>query len=143
MLSILKQFFRNKIVQFFIDEHEKGRTPNPCIECNREIRFTYLLDHALALDAQYLATGHYVRVEAENGRFKIRKGVDDHKDQSYVLHMLSQEKLSHVLFPVGDYTKTQVRELATQFKSSGGLEKRKPRFMLFRRRQLSTLFART
>lgn len=107
--------FRKKIVQFFIDEHEKGRTPNPCIECNREIRFTYLLEYALALDAQYLATGHYVRVEEENGRFHVLKGLDENKDQSYVLHMLNQEKLSHVLFPIGGYTKPQVRELATKF----------------------------
>ncbi|MEM7331832.1 MAG: tRNA 2-thiouridine(34) synthase MnmA [Chloroflexota bacterium] len=107
--------FRKKIVQFFIDEHEKGRTPNPCIECNREIRFTYLLEYAMALDAQFLATGHYVQVMAENGRYHIRKGVDEKKDQSYVLHMLTQEKLGHVLFPIGGYTKPQVRELAANF----------------------------
>ena len=109
--------FRNKIVQFFIDEHEKGRTPNPCIECNREIRFTYLLEYALALDAQYLATGHYVQVmrDENNGRYRIFKGVDEKKDQSYVLHMLDQEKLEHVLFPIGGYTKPQVRELAKKF----------------------------
>lgn len=107
--------FREKIVQFFIDEHVKGRTPNPCIECNREIRFTYLLEYALALDAQYLATGHYVQVKEQNGRFHVYKGIDDNKDQSYVLHMLDQEKLSHVLFPLGEYTKPQVRELAQKF----------------------------
>ncbi len=107
--------FRNKIVQFFIDEHEKGRTPNPCIECNREIRFTYLLEYAMALDADYLATGHYVQVVENNGRFHIHKGVDENKDQSYVLHMLNQEKLAHVKFPIGGYTKPQVRELAAKF----------------------------
>lgn len=107
--------FRQKIVQFFIDEHEAGRTPNPCIECNREIRFSYLLEYAQALDADYLATGHYVQVVAENGRYHVRKGIDPNKDQSYVLHMLDQEKLSHVLFPIGGYTKPQVRELAEKF----------------------------
>lgn len=107
--------FRNKIVQFFIDEHAAGRTPNPCIECNREIRFSYLLEYALALDADYLATGHYVRVAEENGRFYVRKAIDANKDQSYVLHMLDQEKLSRVLFPIGGYTKPEVRALAEQF----------------------------
>lgn len=107
--------FRNKIVQFFIDEHAAGRTPNPCIECNREIRFTYLLEYALALDADYLATGHYVRVVVDNGRCHVRKAVDPNKDQSYVLHMLDQEKLSRVLFPIGGYTKPEVRALAEKF----------------------------
>ncbi len=107
--------FRRTIVDFFVREHEQGRTPNPCIECNRQIRFTYLLNRALALDAYYLATGHYARVVAENGRFRLLKGVDPHKDQSYVLHVLRQEHLAHVLFPVGGYTKEQVRELARKF----------------------------
>lgn len=107
--------FRRTIVDFFVREHEQGRTPNPCIECNRQIRFTYLLNRALALDAHYLATGHYARVVAENGRFRLLKGLDPHKDQSYVLHVLRQEHLAHVLFPVGDYTKEQVRELARKF----------------------------
>lgn len=107
--------FRNKIVQFFIDEHEKGRTPNPCIECNRQIRFSYLLEYALALDAQFLATGHYVQVVERDGRYRVLKGVDAKKDQSYVLHMLNQEKLAHLLFPVGGYTKPEVRQLAEKF----------------------------
>ncbi|MEM7111781.1 MAG: tRNA 2-thiouridine(34) synthase MnmA [Chloroflexota bacterium] len=111
----VKDHFRSTIVQFFIDEHEQGRTPNPCIECNRQIRFTYLLQQALALDADYLATGHYARVEKTGDFYRLRQGVDKHKDQSYVLHMLSQQHLAHVLFPVGDYTKDEVRELARKF----------------------------
>ncbi|MCA9951372.1 MAG: tRNA 2-thiouridine(34) synthase MnmA [Anaerolineales bacterium] len=111
----VQDYFRKTIVQFFIDEHENGRTPNPCIECNREIRFTHLLNHALALDADYLATGHYARVQATPDGYHLLKGVDDSKDQSYVLHVLSQQQLAQVLFPVGDYEKTVVRELATTF----------------------------
>lgn len=111
----VKDHFRNTIVQFFIDEHERGRTPNPCIECNRQIRFTYLLQQALALDANYLATGHYARVEKTADSYVLRQGIDTHKDQSYVLHMLTQQHLAHVLFPVGEYTKDEVRELARKF----------------------------
>ncbi|KAA3660345.1 MAG: tRNA 2-thiouridine(34) synthase MnmA, partial [Chloroflexi bacterium] len=111
----VQTYFYKQIVQFFIDEHEKGHTPNPCLQCNRKVRFTYLLEQALALDADYLATGHYVRVQHNGSEYQILTGVDDHKDQSYVLHMLTQEKLAHVLFPVGDYTKPQVRELAKKY----------------------------
>ena len=111
----VQTYFYKQIVQFFIDEHEKGHTPNPCLQCNRKVRFTYLLEQALALDADYLATGHYVRVRHNGSEYQILKGVDDHKDQSYVLHMLTQEKLAHVLFPVGDYTKPEVRELARKY----------------------------
>ena len=111
----VQDHFRKTIVQFFIDEHEAGRTPNPCIECNRQIRFTYLYERAMALEADYLATGHYVRVVQGDDGYELRKGKDDNKDQSYVLHMLSQEQLAHVKFPVGDYTKPEVRKLAAQF----------------------------
>ncbi len=107
--------FRNSIVQYFIDEHAAGRTPNPCIECNRKIRFTYLLEHALALGANYLATGHYAQIRQEGEQYILLKGEDPGKDQSYVLHTLDQQKLAHVLFPVGQYRKSNVRELAEQF----------------------------
>lgn len=111
----VKDYFRKTIVQFFIDEYAAGRTPNPCIECNRRIRFEFLLDHALALEADYLATGHYARVEQVDAGFELRQGRDAHKDQSYVLHILNQQTLSQVLFPVGNYTKVEVRALATRF----------------------------
>jgi tRNA-specific 2-thiouridylase len=107
--------FRATIVQSFIDDHRVGLTPNPCINCNRQIRFTYLLEHAQALGAQYLATGHYARIRSTDGRFQLLKGADVRKDQSYVLHVLSQDKLAHVLFPVGEYTKDGVRALAREF----------------------------
>lgn len=111
-----KEVFRNTIVEFFVDQHRQGVTPNPCMECNRQIRFRYLLQNALAMDAQYLATGHYARVSQDNdGRFTLSKSADSHKDQSYVLSVLGQEQLSHALFPVGVYTKPEVRQIAARF----------------------------
>lgn len=110
----VQDYFRRTIVQFFIDEHERGRTPNPCIECNRQIRFTYLLERALALDADYLATGHYARVRHTDSGYQLLKAIDERKDQSYVLHVLGQEQLARVLFPVGEYTKDEVRGLARE-----------------------------
>jgi len=111
----VQEHFRRTIVQFFIDEHEHGRTPNPCLECNRQIRFTFLLNQALALDANYLATGHYARVDHTPAGYRLRQGVDAAKDQAYVLHMLTQDHLAHVKFPVGEYTKPEVRQLAAKF----------------------------
>ena len=111
----VQDHFRQTIVQFFIDEHANGRTPNPCIECNRQIRFTYLLERALALDADYLATGHYAQVRHTPSGYQLLKGLDPNKDQSYVLHVLDQKKLGQVLFPIGGYTKPEVRELAKKF----------------------------
>lgn len=111
----VQDHFRQTIVQFFIDEHAHGRTPNPCIECNRQIRFTYLLQQALALDAAYLATGHYARVRQTPAGYQLLTGRDAGKDQSYVLHMLQQRHLAHVLFPIGAYTKDDVRRLAQRY----------------------------
>ena len=110
-----QDYFRHTIVQFFLDEHRRGRTPNPCIECNRKVRFDYLLNQALALNADYLATGHYARIRHTNQGYQLLKGLDDAKDQSYVLHVMGQAELSHVLFPIGEYEKGDVRELARQF----------------------------
>src|SRR5258708_30853047 len=108
--------FRGAIVQYFIDQHSQGNTPNPCLECNRHIRFEWLLNNALALNADYLATGHYARVrQADDGKYQLLKGLDDAKDQSYVLSVMGQAQLSRVLFPVGEYAKPQVRELAASF----------------------------
>jgi tRNA-specific 2-thiouridylase len=106
--------FRALVVDYFVREYSAGRTPNPCLMCNRHIRFDILLRRALALDAQYLATGHYARLRHVDGQYRLLKGVDGHKDQSYVLYMLNQDILSHVLFPIGEYTKPQVREMARQ-----------------------------
>lgn len=111
----VRQQFRQAIVQFFLDEHEAGRTPNPCVECNRQIRFTYLLERALAMDADFLATGHYARIESTSNGYVLMQGLDLNKDQSYVLHTLRQDQLAHVLFPISSYTKDEVREIARRF----------------------------
>jgi tRNA-specific 2-thiouridylase len=108
--------FRGKIVQYFIDTHADGITPNPCIECNRHIRFDWLLNNALALDADALATGHYARVQqTDDGRWLLKKGLDEAKDQSYVLSVLNPRTIDKVMFPIGEYEKPAVRELAAKF----------------------------
>jgi tRNA-specific 2-thiouridylase len=108
-----KDVFRDTVVQYFLDGYARGETPNPCLICNRQIRWTFLLDHALALGAEYMATGHYVRITRdENRQSQLLRAVDRSKDQSYVLHVLTQEKLKHALFPVGDYPKTEIRAIA-------------------------------
>jgi tRNA-specific 2-thiouridylase len=109
----VKDYFRQTIVQFFIDEHASGRTPNPCIECNRKIRFDYLLNRARALDADYLATGHYARIRETETGFQLLKGLDPRKDQSYVLHVMGQAELAQVKFPIGEHEKIDVRQMAT------------------------------
>jgi tRNA-uridine 2-sulfurtransferase len=110
----VEEAFRATVVDFFYDEYVAGRTPNPCLRCNRTIRFTVLLERALALGAEYLATGHYVRVDDDpvTGLRRLRRGVDNAKDQSYMLHVLSQEQLRHALFPLGELTKPEVRAIA-------------------------------
>lgn len=111
-----KDVFRSTVVEYFIDQHRQGVTPNPCLECNRHIRFDWLQQNALALDAEYLATGHYARItRADDGKYLLRKGLDEHKDQSYVLSVMGQEQLSHALFPVGEYAKADVRAIAERF----------------------------
>lgn len=108
--------FRSTVVQAFLDGYAAGRTPNPCLVCNRLIRWGLLLDHALALGADYLATGHYVRRRTtDDGRVELLRAVDRAKDQSYVLHGLNQEQLSRSLFPVGEYLKSRIREFAQAF----------------------------
>ena len=111
-----KDIFKSIIVDSFIEDYASGLTPNPCLTCNKTIRFDLLLKEALALGAQYLATGHYARVrQDEHGAYELWQGVDPTKDQSYVLHTLTQANLPHVCFPLGDYTKEQVRDMALQY----------------------------
>jgi tRNA-specific 2-thiouridylase len=109
-----EQRFREQVVEHFIAEYSCGHTPNPCLTCNRHIKFGYLLQMALALDARYLATGHYARIRREGERYQLLRATDRTKDQSYVLHMLGQSELEHVILPIGEMTKKQVRELAAQ-----------------------------
>ena len=110
-----KDIFRSTVVQYFVDQHRDGYTPNPCLACNRHIRFDWLLNHALALDADYLATGHYARITPNPaGGWNLRQGLDPEKDQSYVLSVMGQSQLARTLFPVGEYHKREVRELANE-----------------------------
>jgi tRNA-specific 2-thiouridylase len=112
----VEQEFKEKIVDSFYENYVAGLTPNPCLTCNRHIRFTVLLKRALALNADYLATGHYVRVDDHpvTGKRRLRRAVDLDKDQSYVLHVLNQHQLQHACFPLGNYTKPQVRAMAAE-----------------------------
>jgi len=109
----LRESFEREVIGAFASEYARGRTPNPCVACNRAIKFTVLLRRVLGLGMDTLATGHYARVDrAPNGRFRLLRAVDRHKDQSYVLSGLTQEQLARVRFPVGAYTKSQIREIA-------------------------------
>ncbi len=110
----VEEEFKSSVVDMFYEEYVAGRTPNPCLTCNRHIRFTILLNKALALDADYLATGHYVRVDDDpgTGKRRLRRGIDPEKDQSYVLHVLNQHQLAHACFPLGGLTKPEVRAMA-------------------------------
>jgi tRNA-uridine 2-sulfurtransferase len=111
-----KDLFYSTVVQDFLDGYAQGRTPNPCVICNRQIKWDFLLKHALAMGADYLATGHYARKQPQaDGRWQLLRSTDRSKDQSYVLHVLTQEKLGRALFPVGEYPKSEIRKLAARF----------------------------
>jgi tRNA-specific 2-thiouridylase len=110
-----EESFKKHVVDFFLDGYARGVTPNPCLECNRHVKFDALLQQALALGADYLATGHYARTaRGSDGHFQLLKGVDALKDQSYALSMLIQRQLAYAMFPLGGYTKQQVRNLARE-----------------------------
>ena len=106
--------YKDRVFAEFLREHQAGRTPNPDILCNAEIKFKAFLDHALRLGAQKIATGHYARVRTKNGCFELLKGLDSSKDQSYFLHRLNQAQLSKTMFPVGELLKTEVRRIAAE-----------------------------
>ncbi|RLC35167.1 MAG: tRNA 2-thiouridine(34) synthase MnmA [Candidatus Nealsonbacteria bacterium] len=106
-----KKEFKKKVVDYFLKEYQLGRTPNPCVVCNKEIKFGLLLEKALSLGADFVATGHYARVSS----LRLFQARDKEKDQSYFLWQLNQKQLSRILFPVGGYTKTEVRKLAKKF----------------------------
>ncbi len=109
-----REAFYRAVVETFVAEYAAARTPNPCIPCNREIRFGLLMGWAREQGADFLATGHYARIRRAGNRYQLLRGRDRHKDQSYVLHILTQEQLAHTLFPLGDLTKEQVRALARE-----------------------------
>ncbi len=109
--------FRQTVVQYFLDGYTRGITPNPCLQCNRHIRWEFLLNQALSLGADYMATGHYARLQHQPGKpVRLLRGIDPKKDQSYVLSVLNQQQLSRTLLPVGGYTKTEIRQIAGRFK---------------------------
>ncbi|HET7865155.1 MAG TPA: tRNA 2-thiouridine(34) synthase MnmA [Burkholderiaceae bacterium] len=106
--------YRDRVFAEFLREYQAGRTPNPDVLCNAEIKFKAFLDHAMRLGAEKIATGHYARVREVHGRFELLKGLDPAKDQSYFLHRLNQAQLSRTLFPVGELKKTEVRRIAEE-----------------------------
>ncbi len=106
--------YKDRVFAAFLREYAAGRTPNPDVLCNAEIKFKAFLDHALRLGAERIATGHYARVRERSGRFELLKGLDPAKDQSYFLHRLNQAQLARTLFPVGELRKTEVRRLAAE-----------------------------
>lgn len=108
-----KEEFQTNVIDYFVREYLKGRTPNPCIACNRHVKWESLLKRSMDIGAEYIATGHYARIELlQNGRYALRKSATAAKDQTYALYNLSQEQLAHTLMPVGSFTKDEIRKMA-------------------------------
>ncbi|SCP95207.1 tRNA 2-thiouridine(34) synthase MnmA [Anaerobium acetethylicum] len=108
-----KHEFKENVMDYFVDEYIKGRTPNPCIACNRYVKWESLLKRSLEIGADYIATGHYAQIEKlPNGRYALKKSATAAKDQTYALYNLTQDQLSHTLMPVGEYTKDEIRKIA-------------------------------
>lgn len=110
----LRDDFKENVIDYFVDEYMNGRTPNPCAVCNKKIKFGTMLDKAKELGAEYIATGHYARIEEHNGRYIIAAAEDEKKDQTYMLYSLSQEVLKHILMPCGEYSKDEIRGKAKE-----------------------------
>lgn len=107
-----KDEFKEKVIDKFISTYENGGTPNPCIDCNRYLKFAKLFQRMKELEYDYVVTGHYARVVEDNDWYYLKKGMDETKDQSYVLYSLTQNQLAHILFPLGEYSKSEIREIA-------------------------------
>jgi len=109
-----RELFKEKVINYFVDEYLRGKTPNPCIACNQYVKFSALLHKAVAIGADYVATGHYARISFDRqfGRYVMKKAKDRFKDQTYVLYGFSREQLERVIMPLGDYTKGEIREIA-------------------------------
>ena len=104
--------FRAEVENYFVEEYLRGRTPNPCVRCNKKIKFGKLFEFANYVGAEFLATGHYARIVFEDERFKLKQAADHRKDQSYVLYNLTAEKLSKIILPIGELSKSETRQLA-------------------------------
>ncbi|MBV7275176.1 tRNA 2-thiouridine(34) synthase MnmA [Clostridium thailandense] len=109
-----KDIFKKNVIDYFIDEYMEGRTPNPCVACNKYIKFDALLKKAMDLGAEYVATGHYASIEKVGDRYLLRRSEDDRKDQTYALYNLTQFQLAHTLMPCGVYKKDKIREIAKE-----------------------------
>ncbi|WP_244833054.1 tRNA 2-thiouridine(34) synthase MnmA [Clostridium sp. BJN0001] len=107
-----RDYFKDKVIDNFVQEYIDGRTPNPCIQCNKYLKFNELLRRARGIGADYVATGHYAKVTQKDGRFLLLRSDDDHKDQTYALYNLTQDQLSATLMPCGEYEKPEIREIA-------------------------------
>ncbi|MCQ2418107.1 MAG: tRNA 2-thiouridine(34) synthase MnmA [Oscillospiraceae bacterium] len=118
-----KEEFRENVIDKFVDCYRNGKTPNPCIDCNRYLKFDALYERARILGCDCIVTGHYARIEKSGAYFRLKKAVDASKDQSYVLYSLTQEQLAHIVFPLGELTKTEVRHIAEEH---GFCNSRKP-----------------
>jgi tRNA-uridine 2-sulfurtransferase len=112
-----RDMFQTTVIDYFLDEYANGRTPNPCIACNRYVKFEGLLQRCREIGAEYVATGHYAKIERDeqSGRYVLKKGIDVLKDQSYALYHLNQKSLQHFMMPLGKYTKVETRRLAEEF----------------------------
>ncbi|HRQ09109.1 MAG TPA: tRNA 2-thiouridine(34) synthase MnmA, partial [Nitrosomonas europaea] len=115
--------YRERVFNLFLDEYQAGRTPNPDVLCNSEIKFRAFLDHALNLGADWIATGHYAQVHETDGLFQLLKGEDGNKDQSYFLYRLNQQQLSHTIFPIGHLYKREVRKIAREHRLPNSTKK--------------------
>ena len=114
VMNFRKEFQEN-VIDYFVREYRAGRTPNPCIACNRYVKWESLLQKSLAIGADYIATGHYAKIaQLENGRYTLRRSESIRKDQTYALYNLTQNQLSHTLFPAGEYEKDDIRKIAEQ-----------------------------
>ena len=112
-----RDLFARRVIDYFCQEYSRGKTPNPCIKCNQYVKFDALMEKAKELDIDLMATGHYARIEAVGGRYLLKKGIDQRKDQSYFLYPMTQQQLAHTLLPVGNLTKDKVREMVlSEFK---------------------------
>src|SRR3989339_38575 len=110
----LKDIFKKKIVDYYLKAYRNGETPNPCVVCNKEIKFGELLKTVRKMGADYLATGHYARIKKVGNKYELHKGSDVRKDQSYFLYRLSQDQLKHILFPLGEMTKVETKKIARE-----------------------------